>query len=168
MFVTAPPSAVWRELVDTRDIVPAEVDDAWMYRIGVPVPSAGAGDLVEGRHVRHITMGRGVQFDQIATEWIPDERVSWRYRFTDDSFPPGALDDHVRIGGHYFDVGDTTYSLRADGAGTRLSVRMRYRVSTNFNWYAGPVADFLVGDFAEEILDFYANRAGMRQPPASP
>ncbi len=65
----------------------------------------------------------------------------------------------MRIGGHYFDVGETTYSLRAEGAGTRLSVRMRYRVSTHFNWYAGPVADFLVGDFAERILGFYARRA---------
>jgi hypothetical protein len=42
---------------------------------------------------------------------------------------------------------------------------MRYRVSTPFNWYAGPVADFLVGDFTERILAFYARRAV--QPPAS-
>ena len=164
IHVDAPPSAVWRELVDARDISPDEVDDAWMYRIGVPLPSEGAGDLVEGRHVRHITMGRGVRFDQVATEWIPGERVSWRYRFADDSFPPGALDDHVRIGGHYFDVGETTWSLRAEGAGTRLSVRMHYRVSTNFNWYAGPVADFLVGDFAETLLGFYARRAESPAP----
>jgi hypothetical protein len=90
--------------------------------------------------------------------------VSWRYRFSEDSFPAGALDDHVRIGGHYFDLGETTYSLAARGAGTRLSVRMRYRVSTRFNWYAAPVADFLVGDFAERILEFYARRAA--QSPA--
>jgi hypothetical protein len=159
IFVAAPPDAVWRELVDTRDIRPAEVDDAWMYRIGVPVPRAGVGDVEDGRPVRHVTMGKGIRFDQVATEWQPGERVSWRYRFAPDSFPPGALDDHVRIGGHYFDVGETTWLLRAEGAGTRLSVRMRYRVSTNFNWYAGPVADFLVGDFAEEILGFYARRA---------
>jgi hypothetical protein len=163
IHVAAPPSEVWRELIDTRDIRPDEVDDAWMYRIGVPVPRAGAGDVEDGRAVRHITMGKGIRFDQIATEWQPGERVSWRYRFAADSFPPGALDDHVRIGGHYFDVGETTYALTPDGEGTRLTVRMRYRVSTHFNWYAGPVADFLVGDFAEEILAFYARRAEGRQ-----
>jgi uncharacterized protein YndB with AHSA1/START domain len=159
LYVAAPPEAVWRQLVDVRDITDREVGDAWMYRIGVPVPSAGIGDVEDGRHVRHITMGKGIHFDQVATEWQPGERVSWRYRFAEDSFPAGALDDHVRIGGHYFDIGETTYSLTPEGAGTRLSVRMRYRVSTNFNWYAGPVADFLVGDFAEEILGFYARRA---------
>jgi hypothetical protein len=165
IHVAAPPSEVWRALVDTRDIAPEEIDAAWMYRIGVPVPEAGSGEFRDGEHLRHITMGKGIRFDQVATEWRTDERVTWRYRFDENSFPAGALDDHVRIGGHYFDIGDTTYSLTPDGTGTRLTVRMRYRVSTNFNWYAGPVADFLVGDFAERVLEFYARRAV--QPPAS-
>jgi hypothetical protein len=168
LHVAAPPSAVWHELADTRDIRRDEVDSAWMYRIGVPVPSAGAGESRDGEHLRHIAMGKGIRFDQVATEWLPNERVTWRHRFAPDSFPAGALDDHVRIGGEYFDVGETTYELRPDGAGTRLSVRMRYRVSTHFNWYAGPVADFLVGDFADRILTFYARRAAPLQVPASP
>jgi hypothetical protein len=159
IFIDRPPAGVWSQLVDTPHIRREEVDAAWMYRIGVPVPEAGAGDFSGGEHLRHITMGKGIHFDQVATEWRPGECVTWRYRFSEDSFPAGALDDHVRIGGRYFDLGETTYSLAPDGAGTRLSVRMRYRVSTSFNWYAGPVADFLVGDFAERILEFYARRA---------
>ncbi len=158
-FVAAPPAVVWRQLIDTRDIRADEVDDAWMYRIGVPVPEAGVGALQDGEHLRHITMGKGVRFDQVATEWRENERVSWRYRFAENSFPPGALDDHVRIGGEYFDVGESTYSLTPVAGGTRLSLRMRYRVSTHFNWYAGRVADFLIADFSETILAFYARRA---------
>ena len=38
-------------------------------------------------------------------------------------------------------------------------LRMRYRVSTHFNWYAGRVADFLIADFADMILRFYSRRA---------
>ncbi len=158
IWIAAPAEQVWRELVDVRAIAPGEVD-GWMYRIGVPLPNAGRGGLQAGEHVRHITMGKGIRFDQVATEWRENTRVSWRYRFDADSFPPGALDDHVRIGGEYFDLGQTTYSLQPQGAGTRLTLRMQYRVSTHFNWYAGPVADFLVGDFAEHILAFYARRA---------
>ncbi len=159
VFVAATPAAVWRQLVDTRDIRPDEVDDAWMYRIGVPLPEAGEGALEDGLHLRHVTMGRGVRFDQVAVEWRENELVSWRYRFSENSFPPGALDDHVRIGGEYFDLGESTYSLTPVEGGTRLSLRMRYRVSTHFNWYAGPVADFLIADFSEVILAFYARRA---------
>ena len=159
VFVAASPARVWRELTDTRHIGADEVGSAWMYRIGVPLPTAGAGDFRGGEHLRHVTMGRGVSFDQVAVEWRENECVTWRYRFREDSFPAGALDDHVRIGGEYFDVGDTTYELHPEGVGTRLRIRFRYRVSTHFNWYAGPVADLLVGNFAETILDFYGRRA---------
>ena len=47
-------------------------------------------------------------------------------------------------------------------------LQVRYRVSTHFNWYAGPVADLLVGDFAENFLNFYGRRAEADQEPASP
>lgn len=164
VFIPAAPRDIWRVLVDTRDIRPGEVESAWMYRIGVPTPQAGIGDFRDGEHLRHITMGKGVHFDQVATDWEENRRVTWRYRFADDSFPPGALDDHVRIGGQYFDVSECTYSLAAVPGGTRLTVRMNYRVSTHFNWYAAPVADWLVGDFAEVILDFYAKRAAATPP----
>ena len=50
----------------------------------------------------------------------------------------------MRIGGRYFDLIDTEYALRKLNAGTELRVTMRYRVSTAFNWYTQPIADFLV------------------------
>jgi uncharacterized protein YndB with AHSA1/START domain len=167
LYVDAPPDAVWRALVDTRDIRSGEVDSGWMHRIGVPLPTGGAGDFRDGEHLRHVTMGKGIHFDQVATEWLPNERVSWRYRFSADSIPPAALDDHVRIGGAYFDLGETTYALKPEGAGTRLSGRFRYRVSTNFNWYAAPVANLLIGDGAEKFLEFYAARATANQAAGS-
>jgi len=169
IVVAAPAPAVWRELIDARHISPDEVGNAWLYRIGVPLPIAGAGDTRDGEHLRHITMGKGIHFDQVATEWRENQRVTWRYRFADDSFPAGALDDHVRIGGHYFDLGDTQYSLSEIDGQTRLRIRMHYRVSTRFNWYAGPLADLLVGNFAEVVVRFYARRAersGQPQPDA--
>jgi len=78
-------------------------------------------------------MGKGVHFDQVAAEWQPNQRIRWLYRFSADSFPAGALDDHVKIGGAYFDVLDTEYSLRDVKGGTELRVRMSYRVSTAMN-----------------------------------
>lgn len=158
--IAATPSQVWAQLVDTPHIQPPEIDAAWMYRIGVPLPESAITTRADGVTVRHIRMGRGVRFDQIAAEWEPDVRVRWTYRFAPDSFPPGSVDDHVMIGGDYFDVLDTEYSLHPVPGGTLLRVRMRYRVSTAFNWYALPLARWLVGNFEETALAFYAGRAG--------
>jgi hypothetical protein len=158
-IVSASSERVWKNLTVARDIRPDEIGTAWMYRIGVPLPSSAVTEQADGTQVRHITMGKGIQFDQIAADWQPNRRVRWIYRFTNDSFPPGALDDHVRIGGRYFDVIDTEYVLRKVNAGTELRVTMRYRVSTAFNWYTQPIADFLVENFEEAALRFYAARA---------
>jgi len=157
--ISASPEAVWTHLTVAKDIRSDEIGTAWMYRIGVPLPLSAVTVLADGTQVRHIMMGKGIRFDQIAADWQPNRRVRWTYRFANDSFPSGALDDHVRIGGRYFDVIDTEYVLRKVNAGTELRVTMRYRVSTAFNWYTQPIAEFLVGNFEEAALRFYAIRA---------
>ncbi len=157
--IAARPEEVWKALLSTRDIAPSEMAKGWMYRIGVPLPLSAVTTHEDGRLIRHIEMGKQVRFEQVASDWVPGKYVRWTYRFASDSFPPGALDDHVRIGGRYFDVIDTEYKLEPQTEGTRLRVVMRYRVSTTFNWYARPIATFLVGDFEETALAFYAGRA---------
>ena len=159
LFIAAPPERVWHALNDARDIQPQEVGDAWAYRIGVPMPVAGVTvDTPEGR-VRKVQWQKGVRFEEIVTDWQPGRRVQWRYRFSPDSFPPGALDDHVVIGGHYFDLRDSAYTLTPRDGGTELRIDVSWRVSTRFNWYADRVAQFLLGDFSEHILRFYKGRS---------
>lgn len=158
-IVNASPADVWRQLENARDIVPEEVDRAWVYRIGVPLPKAGVSERTAEGMVRRITMGSGIYFDQVAMDWQPNRHVRWANRFAPDSFPPNALDDHVKIGGRYFDIGDTEYTLKPLGAATELRMTVHYRLSTSFNWYAGPILDFLIGNFEDVILGFYARRA---------
>jgi hypothetical protein len=159
IVVAASPERIWREINDTRAIRPDEVRRAWLYRIGVPLPEAGITRATPEGMVRTITMGKSVHFEQVVTEWSENRLMRVRYRYAPDSFPPYALDEHVVLGGHYFDVTETSYELRPRERGTALRIRMRYRVSTPFNWYASPVARFLLGDFEEVILDFYRGRS---------
>jgi hypothetical protein len=42
---------------------------------------------------------------------------------------------------------------------TRLVVRFQYRLSTRFNWYAGPVLAHLLENTADTYLDLYRDRA---------
>lgn len=160
IVIEASPEKIWQQIHNANDIRADEVGHAWMYRIGVPLPLAGTTHLTREGHVRKVTMGKSVHFEQVATEWQENRHVRWIYRFDETSFPPGALDDHVKIGGHYFDLLDTEYTLvpRTENA-TELKITMRYRVSTQFNWYADRVAMALIGNFEEVILDFYRRRS---------
>ncbi|ALN56751.1 hypothetical protein GLE_1394 [Lysobacter enzymogenes] len=159
VLVQAAPAAVWRQLLDADHIRAAEVDRAWMYRIGVPTPLAGLTHEDAAGLTREVRMGKGIHFRQRSADWQPGRYVQWQYQFAPDSIPPGALDDHVEIGGHYFDLTGTRYTLVPRGAATELRIRMDYRVSTGFNWYAAPLARWLIGDFSDTILQFYRHRA---------
>ena len=165
IIVQASPDKIWQQLHEARDIRPQEVGHAWMYRIGVPLPIAGVTNEKSSELVRRITMGKSVYFDQVSNDWKVNQHVNWRYRFYEDSFPPHAMDDHVKIGGHYFDVIDTNYTLTPiDTKSTELKIQMHYRINTEFNWYANPIAQFLIGNFEEVILNFYSQRASSAEP----
>ncbi|WP_206410765.1 SRPBCC family protein [Lysobacter enzymogenes] len=159
VLIHAAPDAVWRQLLNADHIRAEEVDRAWMYRIGVPTPLAGLTHEDAAGLTREVRMGKGIHFRQRSADWQPGRYVQWQYQFAPDSVPPGALDDHVDIGGRYFDLTGTRYTLTPRGADTELSIRMDYRVSTGFNWYAAPLARWLIGDFSDTILQFYRHRA---------
>jgi hypothetical protein len=158
--INAPAEEIWPVLMNADNIQSKEIGHGWIYRIGVPLPQEGITKQIGTELVREVKMGKAVHFELRSTEWQKNKFVKWNYRFSDDSFPPHALDDHVKIGGHYFDVLNTTYTLnRMNAKQTELAIKIRYRVSTDFDWYANSVAQLLLGNFGSVVLDFYQSRA---------
>jgi hypothetical protein len=163
VVVAAPKELVWAQLFDVRDIRSHEVERSIAHRIGVPAPISARVDASKAPGVRQVTMGKHVHFDQIELERREFELIRWRQRFHPGSFPPNAFDQHVVMGGDYFDVEEVAYALAQTDAGTQLTVRMRYRVSTRFNWYADAVARLVLGNLESTLLDIYRTRAEARR-----
>ena len=166
--IEAPAEVVWRTLNDIDGIESAEMSSAWLARLGAPTPLSGTTRPVDGGLVRTSRWGKMVHFDEVIVDWQPPHFVRWRYRFGPDSFPPHALDDHVVLGGHYVDLIDTAYALTAEGTATRLTTRVRYRVTTQFNFYADALAQGLLGNLSEAGLRLYKDRSEreLAVPPA--
>ena len=157
--VHAAPEQVWAHLNRAVDIQPAEFGATWAARIGVPMPLSGVTEMTNEGLVRKSLWNKAVHFDEPISDWQPNRYLRWSYRFFADSFPPHALDDHVMIGGHYFDLKDTSFTLTPVAGGTRLDIQAHYRVSTQFNFYADRVAQLLLGNMMETGLQFYKNRS---------
>ena len=157
LLIAAPREAVWQQLMDVGDIRSDETADSVAQRIGVPPPVSATTSGHPGS--RRVAMGKHVYFDQIEVERREHEYIRWEQRFYPDSFPPGSFDQHVVMGGKYFDISDVSYELLPEHTATRLTIRMRDRVSTRFNRYAAPVARFVLGDLEETLLEIYARRA---------
>jgi hypothetical protein len=159
IVVSVSPARVWEQLNNTTRIQPEEFGATWAARIGVPMPQSGVTEMTAQGRVRKSLWDKAVHFDEPITDWQPERFMRWTYRFDPTSFPPNALDDHVMIGGHYFDLRDTSFTLTPVAAGTRLDIEAHYRVSTQFNFYADPVAQLLLGNMLETGLTFYKNRS---------
>ena len=161
VVIRAPAAAVWRQLNDIDNIQPDEMARAWAMRIGVPLPMSGKTRQTAQGLVRESRWGKMVHFDEVIQEWLPERHMRWTYRFAPDSFPRRALDDHVVIGGHYFDLIDTSYTLTPEGEGgvTRLTTRVQYRISTQFNFDADWAAQLLLGNLCDVGLHLYKDRS---------
>lgn len=157
--IDATPDVVWRHINFPTDIRREELRGGVAYLIGVPYPLEAR--TIEGRvgGLRELKWERGIAFSEQITAWEPNRHIAWKYIFSKDSFPPGSLDDHIVIGGQYFDLKDTSYTLHEQEGKTKLEISVNVRVSTNFNWYAGLWTNFLVADTARTILKFYKARS---------
>lgn len=159
VVVHAPASVVWQQLNHADNIQPEEFGATWAARIGVPMPLSGKTLQTADGLVRKSLWQKDVHFDEPITDWQPERYMRWTYRFDPTSFPPHALDDHVMIGGHYFDLRDTSFTLTPVAEGTKLDITAHYRVSTQFNFYAETVAQLLLNNLLGTGLNFYKNRS---------
>lgn len=158
--IAAPPPAVWRQIVSVPPIAPSELDDALFLRLGFPRPVSA---IVEGHGPGAIRQARfegGVLFLETVTEWTEPTVLSFRIAAQTDSIPPTTLDPHVTIGGPFFDVLTGTYRLEPlPGDSTRLHLESELRLSTRFNWYAGPWARAIMASIQKAILRVERTRA---------
>ncbi|MBM4357289.1 MAG: hypothetical protein FJ096_04190 [Deltaproteobacteria bacterium] len=177
--IEADPASVWEEIVEVPAIRPEEHGFSWSHVIGFPRPVAAT---VDGRGVgstREATFERGVLFIERVTEFDADRLLSFSIHADAASIPARALDEHVTVGGPYFDVLRGTYRIepRSEG-GVVLHLSSDHRLSTRFNGYAGMWTDFIMRDTQRHILRVVARRAEARaragthavlaSPPASP
>lgn len=163
VFIATKPDEVWNLINYAVQIQPEEMRGGLAYKIGVPYPMEAITQTADGRRIRRLKWQKDVSFDEPITAWEENRFIKWSYAFKPESFPPGSLDEHILIGGKYFDLIDTSYRLTPEGAGTRLEIVVNYRVSTNFNFYATSWAQILVDDAAATILGFYKHRSERQQ-----
>jgi hypothetical protein len=157
VHIRAAPSVVWREIKSVRAIDADELPLHLAHVIGLPRPLEAtlSRDGVGG--VRSAKFERGLEFLETVSDWQPERRLS--FTITAQPAPRSALDEHVAVGGAYFDVVDGTYELEplADGS-TLLKLKSHHRLSTHFNFYARWWTDFIMSDLQSAIMDVIRKR----------
>jgi hypothetical protein len=108
---------------------------------------------------RHASFERGLLFTKTVTTWNPPHVLAFSIRADTQQIPPTTMDEHVTIGGRYFDVLRGEYRLepRADGS-VVLHLSSQERLSTDFNGYAGLWSDAVMRSLQQSILSVIRDR----------
>jgi hypothetical protein len=158
--IKAPAAVVWQSIERVPRIDPHELQSSWSHAIGFPNPVEATLSNEGIGGVRHATFEGGVLFVETIDEWEPQRHLGFSIRAQTEKIPPTTLDEHVTVGGKFFDVLHGEYVLEplANG-GTRLHLLSHHRVSTDFNWYAHLWTDAVMSDLQRRILFVVKNRS---------
>lgn len=158
--IDAPKETVWVNTKNVKDISPDEITSHFIHLIGIPKPMDGRIDSEAVGGTRQIIWDKGIRFEEKITSWTEGESFSYDIHVAPESIPPTTLDEHVMIGGKYFDVIKGGYRLESiSSSKTRLTLYCQYRITTNLNFYSKWWADFILDDFNEMILEVIQKRS---------
>jgi hypothetical protein len=162
--IRANADAVWQQIQSVPPITPSELQPTWTHRIGFPRPVAAVLSHPGVGGVRTATFEHGLTFHETVTDWQPSHQLAFSIKADTAHIPPTTLDEHVTIGGPYFDVLDGEYRIEPQSDGTvLLHLTSHQRLSTDFNGYAGLWSDAVMSSLQQSILQVIQHRCETQQ-----
>lgn len=158
--IEAPPENVWKEIASVRAIDSNHVPSSLIYSLDFPKPISAEIDAHALGARRLAKFERGVTFFETVTAWNPPNDLAFTIEADPDFIPHTAFDQHIVVGGRFFDVLDGRYRVETmpDGS-TRLHLTSTHRLSTPFNAYAGSWSQWVMHEIQESILTVILQRA---------
>lgn len=159
ILIHAAPQTIWHNIERVPAITPTELRPTWTHRIGFPRPVEATLSHEGVGGVRNASFEHGLLFLETVTTWDPSHRLAFRIQADTAHIPPTTLDEHVTIGGRYFDVLDGEYRLEPlSDDSVLLHLTSHQRLSTDLNGYAGLWTDAIMQNLQTSILEVIQHR----------
>lgn len=86
--------------------------------------------------------------------------MSFKIKANTYNIPSTTLDEHILIGGEYFDMLNGTYELKKISENEYdLFLYSNFSLNTTFNFYAGLWGEWIMEDIQNNILQVIKNRS---------
>lgn len=151
---------IWDHVTRVNEIS-EEDDTGWLNRfLGFPRPVTAKLDFEGVGAYRKAIFTNGLVFHETVTEYADNRIMVFDIKAYPHQIPSTTLDEHVVIGGDYFDVLKGMYELEDLGNGTkRLHLSSTFEMKTTFNIYAGWWGKWIMKDIQNNILNVIKKRA---------
>ena len=159
MIINAEQETVWNNIKNVTDIKEDEIQPHFIQMIGIPKPMNGQLDKEGVGGTRNITWEKGLKFKETTTKWNDGFGFEYDILVNTDNLLPKTLDEHVMIGGRYFDVIKGSYNIvPINEYSHEVILTSTYRITSTVNFYGRYWTNFIVDDFQESILEIIKNR----------
>jgi hypothetical protein len=151
--INGPAEKIWDNVTRVRTIKEEE-DTGWLNKfLGFPRPVQAELDFEGVGAYREAIFTNGLVFHETVTEYEDNKLMVFDIKAFPHEIPSTTLDEHVVIGGDYFDVLNGKYELEDLGNGLqRLHLSSRFEMKTTFNFYAGWWGKWIMKDIQNNIL----------------
>lgn len=158
--IHAPADSIWNQVVRVSEIQ-ASQDKGWLTRtLGFPRPVKAELNYKGVGASREAIFTNGLVFHETVLEYIEGKKMVFTIKAYPSEIPSTTLDEHVVIGGEYFDVLTGTYELEQLNTTTcRLHLYSHFSMKTTFNSYASAWATWIMKDIQNNILQIEKERA---------
>jgi hypothetical protein len=158
--IEAPAEKIWSNVTRVREIS-AEQDKGWLTNLlNFPRPVKAELNYEGVGAYREAIFTNGLVFHETVTEYKDKEKMSFTIKALPHEIPLTTMDEHLVVGGKYFDVLTGTYELEKLNDKTyRLHLYSYFKLTTSFNFYASWWAKALMKDIQNNILQIEKHRA---------
>jgi len=157
--INAPLETIWGNVTRVRDI--SEVEDRGTINkwLGIPRPIKAELNYEGVDGERKAVFTGGLVFTEIVTVYEHQKLMEFSIEPNTGEIPSTTFDEHVLIGGQYFDVLKGTYEVEELGSGKyKLNLWSEFQVNTTFNYYSGLWANWIMKDIQNNILTVIKTR----------
>jgi len=158
--IEAPAEKIWDNVTRVSEISEKEDKGYLSNFLGFPRPVKAELDFEGVGAYREAIFTNGLIFRETVTEYVDNKKMVFSIKANTYEIPSTTLDEHILIGGDYFDVLNGTYELeKLDNGKHRLHLYSHFKMNTTFNFYAGWWGKWIMKDIQNNILKVEKERS---------
>lgn len=151
---------IWDNVTSVKEIKEKEDSSTLTKWLGFPKPIKAELDKQEIGGYRKAIFEKGLIFNETVTEYKDLKLMKFKIKANTYEIPSTTLDEHILIGGEYFDMLDGTYELEKISKNQyKLILYSNFSMKTTFNSYAGIWGNWIMKDIQNNILKVIKERS---------
>jgi hypothetical protein len=164
IIINANDATIWNNVTSVKEIKKEEDSSKLTKWLGFPKPIKAELDKQEVGGYRKAIFEKGLVFNETVTEYKDLRLMKFRIKANTFEIPSTTLDEHILIGGEYFDMLDGTYELEKIANNKyKLILYSNFSMKTTFNSYAGIWGEWIMKDIQNNILKVIKERSENRK-----